>query len=56
MPQMMPINWLFLLFFFISIFILFNILNFYNFYNKPTTLLTKTLVKINFLKNFYWKW
>nr|YP_010729892.1 ATP synthase F0 subunit 8 [Parnassius hannyngtoni]WEF74763.1 ATP synthase F0 subunit 8 [Parnassius hannyngtoni] len=52
MPQMMPINWLLSLFFFIMIFILFNIMNYYifninfkNFYFN----------KKNF-KNMNWKW
>nr|AXS66023.1 ATP synthase F0 subunit 8 [Cobelura sp. KM-2017] len=35
MPQMAPLNWLTLLFFFISIFIIFNIMNFYNYNNYP---------------------
>nr|YP_010710174.1 ATP synthase F0 subunit 8 [Narosa fulgens]WCS41474.1 ATP synthase F0 subunit 8 [Narosa fulgens] len=54
MPQMMPINWLFSLMFFIFIFILFNILNYYNFNNKMN--LTFTHQKNNFMKNLYWKW
>nr|YP_010163968.1 ATP synthase F0 subunit 8 [Acanthopsyche nigraplaga]QRK25806.1 ATP synthase F0 subunit 8 [Acanthopsyche nigraplaga] len=54
MPQMMPINWILMLLFFISIFLIFLILNYYNFsYNSP---------KKNSMKNFYnmnnknWKW
>nr|UHA56150.1 ATP synthase F0 subunit 8 [Eudocima salaminia] len=54
MPQMMPINWLISLFFFILIFLMFNILNYY-IYNINNTM------KKNFLtsfknKNFNWKW
>nr|USH57583.1 ATP synthase F0 subunit 8 [Papilio bianor]USN89399.1 ATP synthase F0 subunit 8 [Minois dryas] len=53
MPQMMPINWLFSLLFFISIFILFNIINYYIFnYNYNFKNMSKTLT----LKNLIWKW
>nr|QGW14862.1 ATP synthase F0 subunit 8 [Mycalesis intermedia] len=53
MPQMMPINWLFYLFFFISIFILFNIINYFIFnysYN------IKNKFKSITFKNLTWKW
>nr|YP_010377566.1 ATP synthase F0 subunit 8 [Lopinga achine]QYC92821.1 ATP synthase F0 subunit 8 [Lopinga achine] len=54
MPQMMPINWMFSLFFFILIFVLFNIINYYIFnYNYKIKNLTK-MSKIN--KNLIWKW
>nr|YP_009738817.1 ATP synthase F0 subunit 8 [Coenonympha amaryllis]QIB72588.1 ATP synthase F0 subunit 8 [Coenonympha amaryllis] len=54
MPQMMPINWLFYLFFFICIFILFNIINYYIFnYNYNIKTLTKNLISKN---NLIWKW
>nr|YP_010503034.1 ATP synthase F0 subunit 8 [Oeneis buddha]UXD78918.1 ATP synthase F0 subunit 8 [Oeneis buddha] len=53
MPQMMPINWLFSLILFISIFILFNIINYYifNYNNSKST--PKTFLLKN---NFIWKW
>nr|QGR23688.1 ATP synthase F0 subunit 8 [Ostrinia palustralis] len=53
MPQMMPINWMLSLFFFIIIFIIFNIMNYYIF------------IKINNKNNYFlnlkknnqiWKW
>nr|YP_004857865.1 ATP synthase F0 subunit 8 [Protantigius superans]ADN43196.1 ATP synthase subunit 8 [Protantigius superans] len=53
MPQMMPINWIFSFFFFISIFIIFNILNYYIFSYNKNNYLYKNLTKKNF---FYWKW
>nr|YP_009261587.1 ATP synthase F0 subunit 8 [Hypsopygia regina]AKH04954.1 ATP synthase F0 subunit 8 [Hypsopygia regina] len=53
MPQMMPINWMISLFFFISIFIIFNMMNYYifNFNIKMDN-------KINnfSFKNLPWKW
>nr|YP_007627099.1 ATP synthase F0 subunit 8 [Sphinx morio]AGG40698.1 ATP synthase F0 subunit 8 [Sphinx morio] len=53
MPQMMPINWIMSLFFFICIFIIFNILNYYiyssNFYNPKS-------MKNTLKNNFFWKW
>nr|YP_009967188.1 ATP synthase FO subunit 8 [Zeuzera multistrigata]APO08606.1 ATP synthase FO subunit 8 [Zeuzera multistrigata] len=53
MPQMMPINWIISLFFFISFFILFNIMNYYIFnYNMNINNLKK--IKTN--SNFIWKW
>nr|YP_010952622.1 ATP synthase F0 subunit 8 [Sphinx ligustri]WMQ52968.1 ATP synthase F0 subunit 8 [Sphinx ligustri] len=53
MPQMMPINWIMSLFFFICIFIIFNILNYYIY--SPNFFFLKN--KKNFLKNnFSWKW
>nr|YP_002916044.1 ATP synthase F0 subunit 8 [Eriogyna pyretorum]ACN22002.1 ATP synthase F0 subunit 8 [Eriogyna pyretorum] len=53
MPQMMPINWIFLFIFFIIIFFIFNIMNYYifNFNNKFNNLLLNKKIK-----NFYWKW
>nr|YP_009538029.1 ATP synthase F0 subunit 8 [Litinga cottini]AYN60772.1 ATP synthase subunit 8 [Litinga cottini] len=52
MPQMMPINWIFSLIFFISIFIIFNIMNYFIFNYK-----NKYINKNKKLKNnFYWKW
>nr|QVL27761.1 ATP synthase F0 subunit 8 [Monopis longella] len=53
MPQMMPLNWLFLFFFFIIIFILFNMLNYFIFKIN----LNNKLSNNNYLKslNFTWK-
>nr|WIM00451.1 ATP synthase F0 subunit 8 [Graphium agetes] len=53
MPQMMPINWIFLFFFFILIFIIFNIMNYYIFLIKNKY--NHNLFK-NLKKNFNWKW
>nr|YP_010423984.1 ATP synthase F0 subunit 8 [Argynnis paphia]AJG02632.1 ATP synthase F0 subunit 8 [Argynnis paphia]USH57557.1 ATP synthase F0 subunit 8 [Argynnis paphia] len=53
MPQMMPINWIFSLFFFINIFIIFNIMNYFIFYNKNNKLKKYIKYKNNFI---YWKW
>nr|APX40554.1 ATP synthase F0 subunit 8 [Longitarsus cerinthes] len=51
MPQMMPLNWLTLMLFFIMIFYFFNNLNFYNFFYPPKMKkLTKTKISLN------WKW
>nr|UFP05753.1 ATP synthase F0 subunit 8 [Hycleus scutellatus] len=49
MPQMAPLNWLSLLFFFITIFILLNSLNYYTFLyqEKPKTLNQKYSHKTN---------
>nr|YP_010023469.1 ATP synthase F0 subunit 8 [Casmara patrona]QOP62721.1 ATP synthase F0 subunit 8 [Casmara patrona] len=52
MPQMMPINWILFLIFFIMIFILFNIMNYYIFNIKLNNF--KIFKKSN--KNFIWKW
>nr|YP_009691877.1 ATP synthase F0 subunit 8 [Nortia carinicollis]QEG58670.1 ATP synthase F0 subunit 8 [Nortia carinicollis] len=51
MPQMAPLNWLTLFFFFILIFFMFNILNFYSF--------SYYQAQVNKKKNkfiFNWKW
>nr|APX39443.1 ATP synthase F0 subunit 8 [Hydrothassa glabra] len=51
MPQMMPLNWLILMFYFISIFLMFNIQNYFLFlYSKQ--------IKKTSHKNisFTWKW
>nr|UXW64190.1 ATP synthase F0 subunit 8 [Colias erate] len=54
MPQMMPINWMLSLLFFILIFIMFNIMNYYIFSLKINNL----NVKPSSLKNnlLAWKW
>nr|YP_010946339.1 ATP synthase F0 subunit 8 [Anaplectoidea varia]WGO57057.1 ATP synthase F0 subunit 8 [Anaplectoidea varia] len=52
MPQMMPLNWLMLYFFFYSILMLFNFMNYFSFtplYNKNTP------IKIT-NKSLHWKW
>nr|ARH54211.1 ATP synthase F0 subunit 8 [Crepidodera pluta] len=51
MPQMMPLNWLSLMLFFIMIFYLYNNLNFYSFlYMNKKMKFTKKESKFN------WKW
>nr|AXS66466.1 ATP synthase F0 subunit 8 [Cucujoidea sp. 27 KM-2017] len=50
MPQMMPLNWLYLMIFFMMIFLLTIMINYYNFLNKPV------YSKISFKKNNNWKW
>nr|YP_009529020.1 ATP synthase F0 subunit 8 [Phryganea cinerea]AXU98775.1 ATP synthase F0 subunit 8 [Phryganea cinerea] len=51
MPQMMPLNWLFLFFMFILFFILFMIMNYYIY--SPNLSTSKINIQSN--KN-YWKW
>nr|AKQ53281.1 ATP synthase F0 subunit 8 [Haritalodes derogata] len=53
MPQMMPINWMFSLFFFICIFIMLNIMNYYIFIKKNNK--NMYFLKKN-KKNLFWKW
>nr|AND96279.1 ATP synthase F0 subunit 8 [Onthophagus yukae] len=52
MPQMAPINWLMLLFYFSMIFLIFNSLNYYsfNYYNNNKLFLKKNKNTLN------WKW
>nr|QLY90048.1 ATP synthase F0 subunit 8 [Nemotelus notatus] len=53
MPQMAPINWLFLFIMFSVVFFMFNVLNYYCFYNKmpqSKTISAKTTNSMN------WKW
>nr|APX39153.1 ATP synthase F0 subunit 8 [Longitarsus lycopi] len=51
MPQMMPMNWLSLMFFFIMIFYFFNNVNFYIFFYVPIKKMTsKMKISLN------WKW
>nr|YP_009528499.1 ATP synthase F0 subunit 8 [Adelpha iphiclus]AYN60499.1 ATP synthase subunit 8 [Adelpha iphiclus] len=54
MPQMMPINWIFSLVFFITIFIIFNIMNYFIFNYKNVNHINnyKKLMK----NNLNWKW
>nr|YP_010283898.1 ATP synthase F0 subunit 8 [Thosea sinensis]UEE83689.1 ATP synthase F0 subunit 8 [Thosea sinensis]UEK75804.1 ATP synthase F0 subunit 8 [Quasithosea sythoffi]ULA45466.1 ATP synthase F0 subunit 8 [Thosea sinensis]WCH63199.1 ATP synthase F0 subunit 8 [Thosea sinensis] len=54
MPQMMPINWMISLLFFILIFILFNIFNYYIINLKKNKL--NNINKKFFFKNLNWKW
>nr|ASM41812.1 ATP synthase F0 subunit 8 [Eutetrapha metallescens] len=51
MPQMAPLSWLTLMFFFIMIFFIFNIMNFYMFNYTP-----KEQKKIKSQTIFNWKW
>nr|UBS93981.1 ATP synthase F0 subunit 8 [Saperda tetrastigma] len=51
MPQMAPLNWLTLSWFFILIFFIFNILNFYSFFYSPQS---KKSMKTPLI--FNWKW
>nr|AML26335.1 ATP synthase F0 subunit 8 [Hydrophilidae sp. BMNH 1274338] len=52
MPQMAPINWLFLFILFIMIFILFNSMNYFSF-QYPTKTLSYQKIKKNIIN---WKW
>nr|YP_009467167.1 ATP synthase F0 subunit 8 [Bombyx lemeepauli]ARB51928.1 ATP synthase F0 subunit 8 [Bombyx lemeepauli] len=52
MPQMMPINWIFFLFFFICIFLIFNIMNYFIFEKKMLFNNYKNKKKLI----FNWKW
>nr|YP_010303530.1 ATP synthase F0 subunit 8 [Phyllonorycter ringoniella]ULF47730.1 ATP synthase F0 subunit 8 [Phyllonorycter ringoniella] len=54
MPQMMPINWILLFFFFNCIYLLFLIMNYYNYNINPI----KNNMKIKNFKssNIQWKW
>nr|YP_009441646.1 ATP synthase F0 subunit 8 [Monotoma quadricollis]AOY39165.1 ATP synthase F0 subunit 8 [Monotoma quadricollis] len=51
MPQMMPLNWLTLMIFFISVFLIFNMINYFSFiYKIKKSKISKTNI------NFSWKW
>nr|AXS64878.1 ATP synthase F0 subunit 8 [Brentidae sp. KM-2017] len=51
MPQMAPLNWLFLFIIFMMTFIMFNIMNYFSFFYLPKIyFLNKTLIQLN------WKW
>nr|QTH79111.1 ATP synthase F0 subunit 8 [Empria sp.] len=56
MPQMFPLNWIFLFFFFIIIFNIFNILNYYNFMNKTNNNLIVKKKLNSSMKLLIWKW
>nr|YP_010946625.1 ATP synthase F0 subunit 8 [Margattea nimbata]WGO57343.1 ATP synthase F0 subunit 8 [Margattea nimbata] len=51
MPQMMPLNWLFLFIMFNLIFLMFNIMNYFQ--PVPAPLSTKLSIKMN---PSSWKW
>nr|YP_009712008.1 ATP synthase F0 subunit 8 [Gastrophysa polygoni]QGA74018.1 ATP synthase F0 subunit 8 [Gastrophysa polygoni] len=51
MPQMMPLNWMLLLFYFTLIFMIFSIMNYYMFTYKM-----KYTKKSNNKLNYNWKW
>nr|YP_009743930.1 ATP synthase F0 subunit 8 [Protambulyx eurycles]QIE12709.1 ATP synthase F0 subunit 8 [Protambulyx eurycles] len=53
MPQMMPINWMISLLFFICIYIMFNIMNYY-IYNNNYSNNNNNNKKKNYQMN--WKW
>nr|YP_010586241.1 ATP synthase F0 subunit 8 [Himalopsyche malenanda]UZZ44003.1 ATP synthase F0 subunit 8 [Himalopsyche malenanda] len=52
MPQMMPMNWIMLFLFFISVFLTFNVMNFYLFNYNYSDLKIKSLNK----NPLNWKW
>nr|ASN65979.1 ATP synthase F0 subunit 8 [Pogonostoma subtiligrossum] len=52
MPQMAPMNWIFLYLMFTLIFILFNFLNYYIFTIKLST----SPIKSFLIKKMIWKW
>nr|AXS64788.1 ATP synthase F0 subunit 8 [Staphylinoidea sp. 4 KM-2017] len=51
MPQMAPMNWLFLFIYTIIIFMMFNIINYYSFIYK-----SKYSTKKNEIYKINWKW
>nr|QNP10048.1 ATP synthase F0 subunit 8 [Ochthebius nanus] len=51
MPQMAPMNWIFLFFMFTMIFFMFNTMNFFSFKYSPIK-----MEKINKKLKFNWKW
>nr|YP_010586540.1 ATP synthase F0 subunit 8 [Rhyacophila kando]UZZ44354.1 ATP synthase F0 subunit 8 [Rhyacophila kando] len=52
MPQMMPMNWIMLYFFFCSMFLMFNFLNYFSTnYNIKFSHLSKKLIN-----SLNWKW
>nr|YP_010155422.1 ATP synthase F0 subunit 8 [Dicraeus orientalis]QQX44915.1 ATP synthase F0 subunit 8 [Dicraeus orientalis] len=53
MPQMAPINWLFLFIMFSVIFLLFNVMNYYSILPSSPKLNEKNELKTNSLN---WKW
>nr|YP_009728188.1 ATP synthase F0 subunit 8 [Euproctis seitzi]QIA46635.1 ATP synthase F0 subunit 8 [Euproctis seitzi] len=53
MPQMMPINWIFYLIFFLMLFMLFNMMHYYMFININIKNKNLLIMKKN---NLIWKW
>nr|AOY39801.1 ATP synthase F0 subunit 8 [Phloeotribus sp. BMNH 1047247] len=51
MPQMAPMNWILLIFYFIILMLMFILMNFYSFNYTPK----KMKIKTSF-KNLIWKW
>nr|WGO57902.1 ATP synthase F0 subunit 8 [Cyrtonotula longialata] len=51
MPQMMPLSWLTLYFFFISMLLIFSFINYYSFIPSSTI-----YSKSTFHKSLNWKW
>nr|AFU50166.1 ATP synthase F0 subunit 8 [Necydalis ulmi] len=47
MPQMAPINWLTLFFYFITIFLITNSINYYYYFYTPNFILKKNKIPIN---------
>nr|YP_001853753.1 ATP synthase F0 subunit 8 [Saturnia boisduvalii]YP_010383236.1 ATP synthase F0 subunit 8 [Saturnia japonica]AAZ66741.1 ATP synthase subunit 8 [Saturnia japonica]ABQ63465.1 ATP synthase F0 subunit 8 [Saturnia boisduvalii]QUG09884.1 ATP synthase F0 subunit 8 [Saturnia japonica]QYK91412.1 ATP synthase F0 subunit 8 [Saturnia japonica]UEQ12615.1 ATP synthase F0 subunit 8 [Saturnia japonica] len=54
MPQMMPINWIFIFIFIIIFIFMFNIMNYYIFYLNNKSYNNKFFYKK--IKNLLWKW
>nr|ASN65902.1 ATP synthase F0 subunit 8 [Platychile pallida] len=52
MPQMAPMNWMFLYMLFILIFMMMNFLNYYIFLIKSPS----SFKKLHFFKTLNWKW
>uniref|UniRef100_UPI003003701C ATP synthase F0 subunit 8 n=1 Tax=Gonypeta brunneri TaxID=2909294 RepID=UPI003003701C len=53
MPQMMPMNWLFLFSFFSIILIMFNVMNYYSSFKKhPSNKINNYFM----MKSIFWKW
>nr|WGO58162.1 ATP synthase F0 subunit 8 [Scalida pyrrhocephala] len=52
MPQMMPLSWLLLYFFFISLLMLFTFMNYYSYIPNPS----KPSMKTVYTNSMNWKW
>nr|UJG45400.1 ATP synthase F0 subunit 8 [Athripsodes cinereus] len=55
MPQMMPLNWLFLFILFTMTFTMFLTMTYYYFY-PSFSLMTPFMTNKSFKNNFNWKW
>nr|AFQ62269.1 ATP synthase F0 subunit 8 [Haliplus flavicollis] len=53
MPQMAPMNWLILYFFFTILFLMFNFMNYYMFLIKNIMIKNKKIIEN---KKMIWKW